>query len=795
MLYVFGAFLLFTGVRSSSATTRPRSTPSSSPVLQARAPRRAVDDRVRRPEAVHRRRTASGSRRRCSRCWCSSRPPTWSSPSTRSRPSSPSATSSSSSSRSNVFAILGLRALYFLLAGMHDRFRYLQQGLAVILAFVGVKMIARTGSTSRRGSRWSSSSWCSGVDRSPRCRSERDEPAATARCTEPPTGAIACRPASHRAGSPATMAIVDEDIERVRPRSTSSTSFSSTSQLRQGRAHAGSGCARSTPRRRRRSRQRRGPACYHCFGCDAAGDVITLRARDRAPRLRRRRRVAGRARPASRSGTRRAARARSAARRKRLVEAMAQAVEWYHERLLHAPDAGRRADYLRCAGIDGDVVAPVPARLGARRLGRAVRGAAAARRRAARHRPRLPQPARPPAGLVPGAGDVPDLRRAAATRSRSAGASCPGARRAEVQELAGDADLRQVASALRAELGQGRRSSHADEVDRLRGLHRRHRLRQRGRAAGGRHLRHRAHRGARPAAQALRPSRVVLAFDADAAGQAAAERFYEWERKLRARRGGRRAARRRRPGRPGPAPIPARCRPRSTDAMPFLGFRVDRVLDAADLVDTGGPGARRRGRARVIREHPSELVRDQYLMQVADRCRHRPRSPAGRLSRARDRHGVEPTDAGARGEASRDRGGRLPDSSVDASLGRDRTAVLSEVLFSDVRHPRRISCTRGHCTRAGCDRDRDAGGCRSAAPPRSRKQIRLQRSTPSVADRAARSAKRRNADSRRFSRDRADRPTSRERSPAHRRGPRAQCAIGSGRAVASLARRVRSEER
>lgn len=42
---------------------------------------------------------------------------------------------------SNAFAILGLRALYFLLADMHARFGYLQQGLAVILAFVGLKMI------------------------------------------------------------------------------------------------------------------------------------------------------------------------------------------------------------------------------------------------------------------------------------------------------------------------------------------------------------------------------------------------------------------------------------------------------------------------------------------------------------------------------------------------------------------------------------------------------------------------------------------------------------------------------
>jgi len=42
---------------------------------------------------------------------------------------------------SNAFAILGLRALYFLLADLHARFSHLQQGLAIILAFVGVKMI------------------------------------------------------------------------------------------------------------------------------------------------------------------------------------------------------------------------------------------------------------------------------------------------------------------------------------------------------------------------------------------------------------------------------------------------------------------------------------------------------------------------------------------------------------------------------------------------------------------------------------------------------------------------------
>jgi tellurite resistance protein TerC len=42
---------------------------------------------------------------------------------------------------SNIFAILGLRSLYFLLAGIVDRFRHLKLGLALILVFVGAKML------------------------------------------------------------------------------------------------------------------------------------------------------------------------------------------------------------------------------------------------------------------------------------------------------------------------------------------------------------------------------------------------------------------------------------------------------------------------------------------------------------------------------------------------------------------------------------------------------------------------------------------------------------------------------
>src|SRR5687767_13512870 len=47
---------------------------------------------------------------------------------------------------SNVFAILGLRSMYFLLAGVVEKFRYLRTGLAIVLTFIGMKMlIAATG--------------------------------------------------------------------------------------------------------------------------------------------------------------------------------------------------------------------------------------------------------------------------------------------------------------------------------------------------------------------------------------------------------------------------------------------------------------------------------------------------------------------------------------------------------------------------------------------------------------------------------------------------------------------------
>ncbi len=114
--------------------------------------------------------------------------------------------------------------------------------------------------------------------------------------------------------------------------------------------------------------------------------------------------------------------------------------------------------------------------------------------------------------------------------------------------------------------------------------------------------------------------KLVLAFDADSAGQAAAERFYQWEKEhdlevtvadL--------------PPGVDPADLadadPARLAASVDGAVPFLKFRVDRVLGGATLTTAEGRARAAEQAVEVIREHPSELVRDQYVMEVAGSTR------------------------------------------------------------------------------------------------------------------------------------------------------------------------------
>jgi len=122
--------------------------------------------------------------------------------------------------------------------------------------------------------------------------------------------------------------------------------------------------------------------------------------------------------------------------------------------------------------------------------------------------------------------------------------------------------------------------------------------------------------------------RVVLAYDADAAGQNAAAKFYEWERRFEVD-----IAVAALPAGADPGGLaqtdPEALRKAVDDARPFLSFRLERATAGAELRTAEGRAKAAEAAIAVVREHPSDLVRDQYLMQVADRVR----IPADRLRR------------------------------------------------------------------------------------------------------------------------------------------------------------------
>ncbi|GEM_PF-31491 len=117
--------------------------------------------------------------------------------------------------------------------------------------------------------------------------------------------------------------------------------------------------------------------------------------------------------------------------------------------------------------------------------------------------------------------------------------------------------------------------------------------------------------------------RIVLAYDADRAGQAAAERFYEWESRHELD-----IAVAALPAGTDPADLgrrdPGALVRAVGEARPFLAFRVDRVLSAANLATPEGRARAAEAALSVVAEHPNELVRDQYVMEVAGRCRLEP---------------------------------------------------------------------------------------------------------------------------------------------------------------------------
>ena len=114
--------------------------------------------------------------------------------------------------------------------------------------------------------------------------------------------------------------------------------------------------------------------------------------------------------------------------------------------------------------------------------------------------------------------------------------------------------------------------------------------------------------------------RIILSFDADAAGIAAAERVYAWEREYELDI--RVAAL---PDGVDPDDLaredPAALQRAVDEAMPFLKFRLERALAAGDLSTVEGRARTAEHALDVVSEHPDPLVRDPYVVEIADRCR------------------------------------------------------------------------------------------------------------------------------------------------------------------------------
>lgn len=369
---------------------------------------------------------------------------------------------------------------------------------------------------------------------------------------------------------------------------------------------------------------------YYCFGCQAKGDAITfVRAVEHLDFVDAVRRLADKSGITIHED---ADVGQGGQRRKIFIDAMEQATEWYHQRLLSGGDAGQARDYLRSRGYDGDVVRRF--RLGwapddwdalccALRLSEdlAVGSGLGFVNRAGRlqdsFRARILFPICDPSGhpvalggrVLPGSGDPAKYKNSSENPIYS--------KRKILYALNwAKHDIINTGEVVVCE-------GYTDVIGFfVAGMERA--VATCGTALGDDHF-----RLLRNFAQ-----RVVLAFDADKAGQAAAGRFYEWERRHEVD-----VAVADLPPGSDPADLarrdPEALRKAVEGAKPFLQFRVERVLDGADLSTPEGRAKGADAALTAVAEHPDDLVRDQYLMQVAERCRLEPASLRERLERLR----------------------------------------------------------------------------------------------------------------------------------------------------------------
>jgi DNA primase len=408
------------------------------------------------------------------------------------------------------------------------------------------------------------------------------------------------------------VAIADDDIERLRSTVSIVDVVGQFVSLRKvGRNWVGL-CpfhAEKTPSFNVREETGR----YKCFGCDQSGDVFTFVQQHEHLDF-----VGAVEFLAAKAGIQltytSSGQSRERARRKRLIDAMAAAVEWYHQRLLEDPAARPARDYLRSRGLHGDVArtfklgwAPDDWDALARESGidgelLRTTGLAFTNRRNRLQdalRARVLFPIFSDSGeavaiggrVLPGSTDPAKYKNSPETPIYSKSKTLYGLNWAKSDIAASDQVV--VCEGYTDVIG-----FHKVGVARA--------VATCGTALTEDHVR----------LLKRYASRVVLAFDADAAGQGAAERFYEWERKYQVQVSVAQLPEGRDPGdlaQRSPAALAAAV----TEAPPFLAFRLRRVMEGVPA-RTPEDRARLAERAMaVVNEHPDSNVRKLYAGQVA----------------------------------------------------------------------------------------------------------------------------------------------------------------------------------
>jgi DNA primase len=443
------------------------------------------------------------------------------------------------------------------------------------------------------------------------------------------------------------MAIQDDDIERLKATVSIVDVVSEVVQLRKvGRNFVGL-CpfhAEKSPSFNVREETGR----YRCFGCDQSGDAFTFVQQTRHVDF-----VGAVEYLANKVGMQltytNANQSAERSRRKKLVEAMDTAVEWYHERLLGDPAARPAREYLRSRGLSGDTARQF--KLGwapddwdalskgsgidgelLRTVGLGFTNRAGRMQDALRARVLFPiysdtgEAVAIGGRILPGSSDPAKYKNSPETPIYAKSRTLYGLNWAKGDIANNDQVI--VCEGYTDVIG-----FHRSGVPRA--------VATCGTAFTEEHVR----------LIKRYASRVVLAFDADSAGQGAAERFYEWEQKYQVQVSVLRLPEGKDPGelaQRDPAALAAAV----ADAVPFLAFRLRRVVDRQPA-RTPEERVRLAERAMsVVNEHPDVNVRKLYAGEVAAQtgipahdlisvAERRQRDPSLELQRPRTEHPSE----------------------------------------------------------------------------------------------------------------------------------------------------------